>query len=81
MERHGIPLHRWSPSNLKKIEEVWGKVVQLDYPIKPGEDFEATKILIDITYFPFINDWIRFSLNGLIYDEFFVTRVNYENKI
>ena len=43
----GIPHHKWTIDNIRKIGEEWGSVVCLDSKTKMGESLCSTKILID----------------------------------
>ena len=61
----GIPLHGWATSNLKKIGEVWGKVVQCEWPM---QDLQCAWVQIDTSIFSPINTWIILALDGNVHD-------------
>ena len=43
-------------------------MVCLDVPTHEKENFNSTKILLDITWLPVINNWMCFTLDGVVYD-------------
>ena len=68
LECQGLPLHGWSKLNITKISDIWGKVIRIDFPKGELEDFSFARIMIDTACYSFINNWICFALDGIVYD-------------
>ena len=63
-----VPLHGWSTFNLEKIGDMWGRWVCYNDNTRNNNDCTSTKMLISTTFMPFINLWIYFVMDRVVYD-------------
>lgn len=71
----GISFYGWLKENIKKIGSLWGDVVCLDRDTELGLFMIFVKILIDIFFFFFIEEWIYFIIRDICVDLYILKKL------
>lgn len=60
----GIPLNTWCHSTFRRIGEIWGDFISLDYETLKEESYEVGRMMIATENSNRIDDWINVTVRG-----------------
>ncbi|MED6177620.1 hypothetical protein PIB30_099849 [Stylosanthes scabra] len=68
IEAHGLPAHAWNEANIRKVGEVWGRVIRIEE--QDDCHIDSFMVLVESNYGPYVQSWMDVMVDGREYRMF-----------
>ncbi|MED6155459.1 hypothetical protein PIB30_005311 [Stylosanthes scabra] len=70
VEIFGLSINLWCEPNIRRIVELWGKVVMMDDRTEEAKTFSTARVLINSFHWEMINEWITIKIDDRAFKVF-----------